>query len=437
MIPKKDFLQKVIGQFEDPNMAFVQTPQTFYNADIYQYNLHGKYYNEQDFFMRCIEPARNSKDAVLHIGTNAVFRRAYVNNVGGYPTSSITEDMALGLKLQAQGYTSTFINEPLAVGSSALNLKDLVKQRDRWCRGNLQVIKDFKKEFKKKLNFKQKMIYLDGVLYWFTGATKMIFLLMPIIHILTGIPIIDYDRLYLIPLFYILFFGQILLSKRILPKKISKNYLEFFYKGNIYNTVMAPHLTYSILKHFFFSDIKFSVTNKKINQEKGSFSFKYIWCSFVLLILHIVTIFFAIKNFIGNRLYVETFFINVFWLIYNVPCLFVAVKLGYQKPRAQEYMGVDANAKLYMYVNSQKIIGKINKISTKGIKMYIPPEIKISKDDDIKILMDKISIPTKIKKIEKNDEIELSFLDDISFEQQVAISQTIVKYVQQYEDNLF
>lgn len=149
MIPKKDYLQKTVGHFKDPKLSFIQLPQTYYNEDVYQYNTHDKYYNEQDFFMRCIEPARNSRDAVLHIGTNALFRKKYVEEVGGYPTNSITEDMALGLLLQARGYTSTFINEPLVVGMSALNLEDLVKQRDRWCRGNLQVLKNFKKVIRK------------------------------------------------------------------------------------------------------------------------------------------------------------------------------------------------------------------------------------------------------------------------------------------------
>ena len=165
MIPKKEYLQRTIGQFTDPKLAFVQLPQTYYNEDVYQYNTKDKYYNEQDFFMRCIEPARNSRDAVLHIGTNAIFRKKYVMEVGGYPTSSITEDMALGLILQAQGYTSTFINEPLVVGLSALNLEDLVRQRDRWCRGNLQVLRNFKKIIKEKLNLKKKLIYIDGDLY--------------------------------------------------------------------------------------------------------------------------------------------------------------------------------------------------------------------------------------------------------------------------------
>ena len=52
--------------------------------------------------MRDIQEARAANNAVLHVGTNAVFRRKYINEIGGYPTYSITEDMAVGMMLQAK-----------------------------------------------------------------------------------------------------------------------------------------------------------------------------------------------------------------------------------------------------------------------------------------------------------------------------------------------
>mgnify|MGYP002508303133 CR=1 FL=1 len=45
-----------------------------------------------------------ARNAVLHVGTNALFKREYVDEIGGYPTCSITEDMAVGMLLQSRGY---------------------------------------------------------------------------------------------------------------------------------------------------------------------------------------------------------------------------------------------------------------------------------------------------------------------------------------------
>lgn len=318
MICKPNYLLDTVGYFKDNNLAFVQTPQTYYNADVYQYNISEKFTNEQDFFMRYIEPARDSRNSVLHIGTNAIFRRKYVEEVGLYPINSITEDMALGLLLQAQGYDSLFINKTLVCGLSACTYSELIKQRDRWCRGNLQVLKNYKKVIFKKLKFNQKMIYLDGVLYWISSLMKLIFIITPIIFLMTGITIVNLPPKYLFPLFLVAFSGQILLSKCILPKKISSHYFSFFMRGEFYNTIMAPHLSFSIFKHYFFSDMKFNVTKKKLSTTKGHYYLKLSISHLLLLVSCIISLVVGTLK-LGNSLFLDSYLINTFWVLYNIP----------------------------------------------------------------------------------------------------------------------
>lgn len=342
MICKPNFLQETVGYFIDENLAFVQTPQTFYNADVYQYNVSKKFNNEQDFFMRYIEPARDSRQSVLHIGTNAIFRRKYVEKVGLYPTNSITEDMALGLLLQAEGYNSLFINKTLVCGLSATSYPDLVKQRDRWCRGNLQVLKNYKKIIFKKLKFHQKMIYLDGILYWLSGLIKLIFIITPIIYLLSGITIVNLPPRYLFPLFLAAFSSQIILSKCILPKKISSNYFRFFMRGEFYNTIISPHLSFSVFKHYFFPDMKFNVTKKNFNNSKPHYNFRLSLVHFVLLIFGIFSIIIGTLK-LGKGLYLDSYLINIFWIIYNIPGLLASLKIAYQPARNVRYEGVVIN----------------------------------------------------------------------------------------------
>ena len=137
MVPKSNFLQKTIGYFLDDQVGFVQTPQVFYNPDPFQHNLrfNQKIPNEQDFFMLDIQAARANYNAVLHVGTNAVFRRKALDEIGGIPTGTITEDMATGMLIQAKGYQSVFVREVLCTGLSVESFRDLIHQRERWCRG--------------------------------------------------------------------------------------------------------------------------------------------------------------------------------------------------------------------------------------------------------------------------------------------------------------
>ena len=114
MIPRRTFLMRTVPYFLIPEwkLGLLQTPQSFYNQDLFQFNLYAEkgIPNEQDYFMRDIQYHRSAKNAVLHVGTNAVFRRQYVCQIGNYPTCSITEDMAVGMILQSEGYDAVFIN---------------------------------------------------------------------------------------------------------------------------------------------------------------------------------------------------------------------------------------------------------------------------------------------------------------------------------------
>ena len=74
--------------------------------------------------------------------------------------------------LQSKGYDSILVNEELVLGLSATTFNELVKQRDRWCRGNIQVLKHFNPIFTKGLTLGQKIAYFDGGVYWFSNLQK-------------------------------------------------------------------------------------------------------------------------------------------------------------------------------------------------------------------------------------------------------------------------
>lgn len=282
MIPKKDFLSKTVGYFVDENLAFVQTPQVYYNQDMYQYNLNKNIPNEQDFFMREIEEARASINAVLHVGTNAVFKRSAVEEIGGYPTCSITEDMAVGMLLQSKGYTTMFINEVLVLGLSATTFSELVKQRDRWCRGNLQVLKKFNPLFTKGLTLSQKIAYLDGSIYWFSSLQKLIYIICPLIYLITQNLIINADAYSLISMFVPYLLGQILIFNTLSPKTRSVKWAHY------YEMAMAPHISLSVLKEMLSIKVNFNVTSKDITNDRKQFQFRIAMPHIVIILLTLI-----------------------------------------------------------------------------------------------------------------------------------------------------
>lgn len=325
MVPKREFLARTVGLFSNERLAFVQTPQSYYNQDMYQYNLRRGVPNEQDFFMREVQQARDSRRAVLHVGTNAVFSREKVLAVGGYPTCSITEDMALGELLQAAGYDTAFVNEGLAYGLSATTFPELVRQRERWCRGNLQVLARYSPLTLPGLTASQRIAYLDGALYWFSNLQKMVFLASPLLFFLTGTMVLD-ARLGELLCVYVPF----VLGQQLAFASLTSG-LRGLKWSHYYDVAMAPHLSAAIVRELLGVRVGFRVTPKQTTLDRRLFQARAVAPHIVLLAL-------TALGWLVSALAVargaapEAFLLNYAWSAYNAFGLVNAVRVANQRP---------------------------------------------------------------------------------------------------------
>ena len=398
MIPKKDFLNKTVGYFSNKNTAFVQAPQVYYNQDMYQYNLSKHIPNEQDFFMRDIEEARAAINAVLHVGTNAVFNRQYVLDIGGYPTCSITEDMAVGMLLQAQGYESVFINKELVLGLSATTFSELVKQRDRWCRGNLQVIKHFNIFFNKGLTFPQKIAYFDGVVYWLSSIQKLIYILSPIVYLLTSNLIIDATIKDLLTMFTPFILGQFLVFKTLSSKTRSVKWSHY------YEIAMAPHISLSVLKELLAIKINFNVTSKDITSNKKYFQFKIALPHIIIGIITIISWIVGTLSLNGEIGNFSAYLINIFWSFYNLLGIITSIKVAYQKPiyRKSERIKISDTIHTKIIHNNNLFEGNLHDISETGLGILLNSPYNFKENSLVTVEFNNICLNCKVNRVNKN-----------------------------------
>ena len=79
MIPRRTFLMRTVPYFLIPEwkLGLLQTPQSFYNQDLFQFNLYAEkgIPNEQDFFSREINLLRNATNTAAYTGSNTVILR--------------------------------------------------------------------------------------------------------------------------------------------------------------------------------------------------------------------------------------------------------------------------------------------------------------------------------------------------------------------------
>ena len=267
MIPMHDFLTALVPYFfaeagsdmERSEIGFIQSPQSFYNHDLFQYNLYLEESapNEQNFFFRYVQLARNRNNAAIYGGSNTVLSRKALMDAGGFYTGSITEDLATGLLIQAAGYKGYAVSEVHASGLSPEDLTSLFKQRERWARGCIQTFRRLRLLRRKDLTAGQKRDYGMALLYWYTPLRRLMFILSPILYFVFGIPVI---RCGLLPLIC-LWLPSVLLYYFALSKLAGD--MRTARLSNIYDTILFPALLPGvILETLGIQKKQFSVTAK-------------------------------------------------------------------------------------------------------------------------------------------------------------------------------
>ena len=141
--PHRNFLYRTVGFFfADPRIAIVQTPQHFFNPDVFQVNLGLPTVmqdNEREWY-DVILASRDAWDCAFCCGTSAVFRRDAIEGIGGIATESVTEDILTTMKMLPGGHLTRYLNERLSLGLAPENAKSLLIQRRRWTRGQIQMM---------------------------------------------------------------------------------------------------------------------------------------------------------------------------------------------------------------------------------------------------------------------------------------------------------
>lgn len=180
-VPGKDFLSETVPFFADGSIAFVQTPQTYGNL----HNLvsRGAGYM-QTVFYRFIQPGRNRFNAAFCVGTNVIFRRAAIDDVGGIHTDSKSEDVWTSLHLHERGWKSVFIPMTLAVGDAPETIEAYSKQQLRWATGGFEILlTHFPFNPKRKLTMDQRLQYFVTASFYLTGIVPGLLLLVPPLEI--------------------------------------------------------------------------------------------------------------------------------------------------------------------------------------------------------------------------------------------------------------
>ena len=408
MIPHNNFLIKTVPYFflpkvkkdeqglwvqraeseidPDYKIGFIQTPQSFYNPDLFQYYLYSEQRipNEQDYFFREVNVGRNADNAVIYAGSNTVLSRKALEEVNYIATTSITEDFLTGLRIQKKGYTTYAIPDALAHGLAPDSFKSLISQRERWGRGCVQSLRQEHIIMSPKLRPFQKISYLATLLYWWTYARRLIYILAPILSVIFNLFIVE-AKVWQVLLFWLPYYLLFNRTLRLLSGDIRNQHW-----SNVCDTILFPYLMGPIFFEFLgIKKRKFVVTVKK--KEKPSketmrrstvlFSLPHL----IMLGASVWALILVIITSINTRTIYNP--IILYWLIINIKNLIFAVFFMYG--RSNMRMAERFYVKIPTVVCTEKgdYEGNTADVSETGLAIVLDTPIYISADEPVRVII--------------------------------------------------
>lgn len=359
-VPTTDFLERTIGFFTDPQVAMVQTPQNFFNDDAASRNLglEGVLQDEQRFFFRTLQPGRDASNALVCHGSCFVVRRSALEEIGGIPTETITEDWATSIKLQAAGYKLYYLNEALSAGASADRCGEFLQQRSRWAQGTLQALFSSANPLTAPgLTLKQRLLHFSGILYYLGSLSSMFNLLAPLLYLVLGLRLLEVTLPEL--LFYRLPFmvGYYMLFSWMTCRNRSAIWTEFF------DAFLAPTIAWTALRSLWKPFGKgFRVTDKSMGRQGLSCNGQVAGPFLVLLVLHLAAL--AVAWALGRPQEDPQLFAIVAWFaLGNVLMLWLCLLVSMDVARHHAYPRFQHNLPAILEAGQQRWLGRTVTVS--------------------------------------------------------------------------
>jgi len=336
-VPTRNFLTRTIGFFQNPDIALVQTPQSYYNFDPISRNLglEDILTPDEEVFNRQLQPIQDGTHGVICSGTSFVLRREALEQAGGFVTETLSEDYFTGVRLAASGYQVIYLDEKLSAGLAADSMVDYASQRFRWARGTLQAFFIRSNPLTiPGLNPLQRLAHLYTITTWLSNISWVGYLLVPLAYTFLGIVPVKAsgaEFVYFFLPFYVLHLSVFSwLSYR------SRSAL----MSNVYSFVIALPLAMTIIQVLLAPfGTGFKVTPKGTSRDR----FRFNWnLAFPLLVLFSVTA----LGLWHNLLHWQTqewnfydpnakgFFLGWAWNIFNLFIISVALVALFDAPKS-------------------------------------------------------------------------------------------------------
>ena len=313
-----DMVERLVQIMEaNPKLAFVQTPQYYTNFDVNRVARAAGL--QQAIFYEYICEGKSSQDAMFCCGTNVIFRREALMDVGGFDHTSITEDFATSLKFHMRGWSSSFLNRVCAFGLGPEDLPGYFKQQFRWALGTVGLFRTIVIAFFKNPRALTPMKWWEYTLsgtHYYVGWTFFLLAISPLLFLFFDTP-----QFFARPdMFVLVFAPYILLSFTLFTYTLQRR---SYGLREVMIAVLLNSISFPVyMKASFLGTIgvrgSFGITPKG---QSASMPLTNFWPQLLLATVAFAGVIWGAMRLYYEREPVAAIAVNMFWCVYHIAIL--------------------------------------------------------------------------------------------------------------------
>ncbi len=387
--PTRGFLQFTLGWLvRDRRIGLVQTPHHFYSPDPFERNLARQrpVPNEGLLFYGVIQQGNDLWNASFFCGSCAVLRRTALEEVGGVPHETVTEDCHCSFRMQQKGWHTAYLRVPLAAGLATERLALHIGQRMRWARGMIQIMRTENTLFARNLKWAQRFCYFIAGFGFLFAIPRLIFLTSPLAFLFFGESVIAAS-----PLAIMAYAGSHLFHAVATTARLNGRHRHSFW-SEIYEASLAvPLLPVTLLTLWDPRKGKFNVTDKGGVLEAGYLDLKAVAPNLVLLVLLFIGFGIGIHGTIVSEtdsLDFRAYLLNTIWAGMCLVPLSASVAVGREREQMRIRHRVDTEIPVDLTrANGGTLRGDCTNLSLSGLSISLERPSDLSEEEMLEVAL--------------------------------------------------
>ena len=180
-VPVPEIISRLIGFFQLPQIGFVGSRQAFRVPEGDPWG------NRDTVFYDAMQPGKNYANAAISCGSGVAYRRQALEDVSGFPTWSMVEDLYVSMLMEQRGWRGVYYDYALTEGAAPTDVFAQQQQRWQWAVDGLRIMFWRNPLFAAGLDLRQRLNYFHfGWHYVMYGIAYPIFFCVPIWSLFTG-----------------------------------------------------------------------------------------------------------------------------------------------------------------------------------------------------------------------------------------------------------